>query len=57
MVKAGVMPDECIIVEDSEKGLAAARATGAHVCHVSGPSEVVAKVMKMIGELNEVRSA
>jgi beta-phosphoglucomutase len=51
MIKLGIMPDECIIVEDSDKGLAAARATGAHVCHVSGPADVSAKVRKMIQEL------
>ncbi len=51
MIKLGIMPDECIIVEDSDKGLAAAKATGAHVCHVSGPADVSAKVRKMIQEL------
>lgn len=35
MVKMQVMPDECIIVEDSERGLQAARATGAHVMQVT----------------------
>lgn len=51
MIRLGVMPDECIIVEDSEKGLQAAYATGAHVCRVSGPHEVVESVKRMLEDL------
>ncbi len=40
MVKLGIYPEECIIVEDSPNGLLAARSTGAHVWQVSGPYEV-----------------
>ena len=40
MVKLGVYPEECIIVEDSPNGLMAAKATGAYVWQVSGPEEV-----------------
>lgn len=35
MVRMQVMPDECVIVEDSERGLQAAHATGAHVMRVA----------------------
>jgi HAD superfamily hydrolase (TIGR01509 family) len=38
--KLGVAPAECVIVEDAELGVEAARKTGAHVCRVSGFSEV-----------------
>lgn len=36
----GVKPAECVIVEDADHGLEAARRTGAHVCQVSGFAEV-----------------
>jgi HAD superfamily hydrolase (TIGR01509 family) len=36
----GVLPQECVIVEDAEHGLEAARKAGAHVCQVSGFHEV-----------------
>jgi beta-phosphoglucomutase len=35
-----VEPSECVIVEDAEHGLEAARKAGAHVCQVSGFGEV-----------------
>jgi HAD superfamily hydrolase (TIGR01509 family) len=38
--RLGVRPPECVIVEDAPHGLEAARQTGAHVCQVSGFSEV-----------------
>lgn len=50
MVRLGVYPSECLIVEDSEKGLQAARATGARVCQVAGPHDVCEKVRKAISE-------
>lgn len=40
MIKLGFFPEECVIVEDSENGLLAAKATGAHIWKVSGPKEV-----------------
>ena len=36
----GVKPSECVIVEDADHGLEAARKTGAHVCQVAGFAEV-----------------
>ena len=38
--KLDVAPAECVIVEDAEHGLEAARRTGAHVCRVSSFAEV-----------------
>jgi len=38
--KLGVEPAECVIVEDADHGLEAARKAGAHVCQVSGFPEV-----------------
>lgn len=52
MVKLGTMPDECLIVEDSEKGLKAAASTGAFVLHVKGPDEVPVKVVEFLGDSN-----
>lgn len=44
MIKLGIMPNECLIVEDSEKGLKAAYSTGAEVLKVAGPHETAKKV-------------
>ena len=38
--RLGVKPQECVIVEDAEHGIEAARKAGANVCVVSGFSEV-----------------
>lgn len=35
-----MVPQECVIVEDNPHGIAAARATGAHVLEVKDPTEV-----------------
>ena len=40
MVKAGVMPNETIIVEDSNVGITAAKNSGANVCIVKNPDDV-----------------
>jgi HAD superfamily hydrolase (TIGR01509 family) len=40
MEKLGLKPEEVVIVEDSPHGIEAARASGAHVCVVSGFREV-----------------
>ncbi|MBN2122170.1 HAD family phosphatase [Candidatus Micrarchaeota archaeon] len=40
MEKLGLKPEEVVIVEDSPHGIEAARASGAHVCVVSGFKEV-----------------
>lgn len=38
--KLGLLPDECVIVEDSEAGKQAAKASGGILCPVMGPNEV-----------------
>jgi beta-phosphoglucomutase len=40
MIQLGVSPDECLIVEDNENGIKAARASGAHVLVVQDVNEV-----------------
>lgn len=40
MIKVGAQPEECLIVEDSDKGLAAAKATGAHIWKVRNSHDV-----------------
>ncbi len=40
MIRLGVYPNECIIVEDSDHGYESAKNTGAFVWRVSGPEEV-----------------
>lgn len=40
MSRLGLSPEECLIVEDNEHGIRAARASGAHVLVVSNPADV-----------------
>jgi HAD superfamily hydrolase (TIGR01509 family) len=40
MAKLGLAPEQCIIVEDNEHGIRAARASGAHVLVVGNPDDV-----------------
>jgi beta-phosphoglucomutase-like phosphatase (HAD superfamily) len=40
MARFGLAPSECLVVEDNEHGVAAARASGAHVLVVGNPSDV-----------------
>lgn len=40
MQKLGLQAGECVIVEDNENGIRAARASGAHVCCVDSVSDV-----------------
>ncbi len=40
MARFGLAPDECIIVEDNENGIRAAKASGGHVHVVSNPGDV-----------------
>ncbi|MCW2994084.1 MAG: Beta-phosphoglucomutase or related phosphatase, superfamily [Conexibacter sp.] len=51
----GVRPSECVVVEDSEVGRAAAYAAGAVVCEVADPSEVnLYRVLSTIREAEQV---
>ena len=38
--KMNLLSEECLIVEDNEKGIKAATASGAHLLKVNNPSEV-----------------
>ena len=40
MERLAVTPAECLIVEDNDHGLEAARASGAHVLAVASPADV-----------------
>ena len=40
MTHFNLRPDECLIVEDNENGIRAARASGAHLLIVKDPSEL-----------------
>lgn len=50
----GVAPDECLIVEDNENGIKAAKASGAHVLIVREIDEVnIDNIMNRIKEIDE----
>jgi len=50
--RLGVKPGECLIVEDNEHGVKAAKASGAHVLKVEGPGNVhYYEIKKRIEEL------
>lgn len=40
MEKTNLQPEQCLIVEDNPNGIAAAKASGAHVLEVEGPDQV-----------------
>jgi beta-phosphoglucomutase-like phosphatase (HAD superfamily) len=40
LARLQLTPQECIIVEDAGHGIEAAKSSGAHLCRVSGFSEV-----------------
>ena len=53
IAKFGLQPQECIIVEDNENGIKAARASGAHVLEVQTVDEVnFANIDRMIAACN-----
>lgn len=53
MIMYNSMPEETLIVEDSEKGIQAAKSTGAHLLIVSDPSKVtVENVERKLEEIN-----
>ncbi|PXW29605.1 HAD family hydrolase [Paraburkholderia caballeronis] len=58
MARLGVSPDECLIVEDNENGIRAARASGAHVLVVKETSDTnFANIMKRIAEAQSALEA
>lgn len=49
MLLLGAAPKECVVVEDSHHGRAAAHASGAHVCGVRNPKDVThARIMQVV---------
>lgn len=48
----GLKPEECLVVEDNEKGIAAAKAAGCHVFIVDNVNEVTYKNIK--GKIEEI---
>lgn len=51
MARLGLSPSECLIVEDNDHGLKAARDSKAHVLHVSAPADVTyERIRQAIGE-------
>jgi beta-phosphoglucomutase len=48
MIRLGTMPDDVLIVEDSDKGRQAAESSGGEVLMVTGPYEVAGKVMSRL---------
>jgi beta-phosphoglucomutase len=54
----GIAPEECLIVEDNENGIRAARASGAHVLEVTDVSEVTYTNLSLrIAECDKARAA
>lgn len=54
--KLGLAPTDCLIVEDNEHGIRAARASGAHVMMVSGTVDVsYARIRREIQQIEQVR--
>lgn len=54
MIKLGAMPENTLIVEDSEKGIQAAESTGAHVLKVHNCAAVTKETI--INKLREIHS-
>lgn len=56
----GLLPEECLILEDNENGINAAHSSGAHVLIVTGPEEVtyqnIRKTIDHIENRREVKS-
>ncbi len=47
-------PEECLIVEDNENGVKAAKASGAHLLHVNNTTEVTFQnISRMIKQINK----
>jgi len=54
MSKLGVEPSQCLIVEDNENGIKAARASGAHVLVVNDVDEV--NIENILNSIREIES-
>lgn len=54
IARLGLSPSECLIVEDNQNGIAAARASGAHVMTVRNPDDVYFEaIARQIAQTNE----
>ena len=54
----GLQPEECLIVEDNENGILAARASGSHVLEVAETSDVnLENILNRIDEINLQQTA
>ena len=58
IARMGIAPSECLIVEDNENGIRAARASGAHVLEVADVDDVTyANISKRIIECEKAIAA
>ncbi len=58
IARFGIAPSECLIVEDNENGIRAARASGGHVLEVADVADVTyANVQRRIAECNATAQA
>jgi HAD superfamily hydrolase (TIGR01509 family) len=52
IVRLGLLPSECLIVEDNQNGVKAALASGAHLLKVENPNDVTYQnIVKRIKEI------
>lgn len=52
MILLGAAPKECVVVEDSHHGRAAAHAAGAYVCGVRNPTDVTyERILQVVGDV------
>jgi len=58
MKKFGLKPEECLVLEDNDHGIQAARASGAHLFVVGEPSDVTyGNIRKNINQIMTAKSA
>jgi beta-phosphoglucomutase len=53
MIQLSIMPDEILIVEDSDKGMQAAESVGAHLLRVAGPHELARRVRSRLEQIEQ----
>jgi beta-phosphoglucomutase-like phosphatase (HAD superfamily) len=52
IARLGLKPDQCLIIEDNERGIVSAKASGAHVMEVADPNEV--RYFRIIERLTQI---
>jgi HAD superfamily hydrolase (TIGR01509 family) len=55
IVQLGLLPSECLIVEDNQNGVKAALASGAHLLKVENPNDVT--YQNIVRRINEIENA